>query len=86
MDHETATPPPADVTAHRAALLLADALHAIGIEITSVREAFPQLGESGVRVGVLTPADAMTLHDLLRAEETRRAADAIAEADGGCEQ
>jgi len=82
------------VTAHRVALDLGDAFNAIGIEITSVREAFPQLGESGVRVGVLAVDDALRLCALLRAEESRRTATALAalaalaepDEDGGCEK
>ena len=77
-------PRPTPVTAHIAALRLIDALYAIGIEVTSVREAVPEIGARAVRVGVLAVEDVLTLCDLLRAEEARRRAGS--EGDGGCEQ
>jgi len=85
MQNPAPVPRPEVITAHVAALRLIDALYAIGIEITSVREAVPEIGERGVRVGVLAVEDVLTLCDLLRAEESRRAAEAAeaAEGDGG---
>ena len=78
--------PSLDATAHSVALRLAYALHAIGIEVSSVREAVPQIGERGVRVGVLATEDAMTLCDLLRAEALRRSGPPESEAGGRCER
>jgi len=75
-----------DNGAHRAALQLIDALHAIGIEITSAREVVPQIGEPAVRVGILTVEDVRTICGLLRAEEARRRAAAIAERERGREE
>jgi len=72
MQQPDLTPAP-DASAHAIALRLIDALYAIGIEVTSVREAVPLVGERGVRVGVLTVDDALTLCAILRAEEARRA-------------
>ena len=66
--------PALNINAHSAALRLIDALYSIDIEATSVREAVPEIGERGVRVGVLAVADVLTLCDLLRAEATRRSA------------
>ena len=76
VDRSSSVPP--GLAAHRAALLLAESLHSIGIEITSVREDTSGVGETGVRVGVLLVEDVMTLCGLLRAEEARRAAEALA--------